>query len=149
MRRTLIVLLAGVLLLSLAAPTSMAKKKKRKERTAEATYVGGAPAGALGLYNTPCLGECARFDVKKEDRYVSLHLADATGEPVYASIYVNGYTDGGDPHEHVCGESDGALRLSRGLKELVVVLETSGGVSADCPGPPTSGTIHATFSNLP
>ena len=147
MRRTLIVLLVGALFLSFAAPTSVAKKK-RKERTAEATYMGGAPAGAVGVGSTPCATECARFKVKGGERYVSLHFADASTQPVYASVYVYGYTDGTDTHEHVCGESDTALPLSKGLKELVIVVESSGGAAADCPGPPTSGTIHATFSNI-
>ena len=148
MRRILVVLLVGTLLMSVAAPMSAAKKKKRKERTAEATYVGGAPTGGVDQ-STPCVAECPRFEIKKGDRYVSLHLADASGQPVYASIYVNGYTDGGDAHEHACGETDIALPLRKGLTELVIVVEGSGGITAGCSGVPTSGTIHATFSNLP
>jgi hypothetical protein len=148
MRRTLTVLLVGALLVGLGAPASIAGKKKKKERTAEATYVGGAPAGAAGSGMTPCGTDCARFEVKPGERYVSLHFADASGQPVYASVYVYGFSDGTDTHEHVCGESTSPLALEKGLKELVVMFETSGGAAAGCPGPPTTGTVHAVFSNV-
>lgn len=127
------------------------KKKKRVERTEERQYVGAT--GVRGASDSPCVGEpigCVVFPIEKGEKFVSLEVIDQAGEPVWASVYIYGYTDGTDTHEHVCGASDGTLPLTSGLEELVVITtQTTGGVTNPCAGPATAGTVVGTFSNLP
>lgn len=133
-----------------AAPAEAGKKKKKVERVEEKTYVGAT--GVRGAQDSPCAGEpvgCAVFTVEPGERYVSIDVADATGDDVWASVYVYGYSDGTDVHEHVCGRSDAPFALTPGLEELVVITtQTTAGATNPCPGPATQGTITATFSNI-
>lgn len=151
MRRLGVLLLIAAVLSAVAAVPSEAdqKKKKKKERTAETNYVGSNP-GAVGAA-TVCSAPvgCGVFEVKRGERFVHLEIQDGLGQPVYASVYTFGYTDGTDTHDHICGASDDPLAMTRGLKELVIVIESTGGALAGCPGPPSAGTIVATFSNRP
>lgn len=132
-------------------PAEAGKKKKKVERTEERAYVGAT--GVRGAQDSPCVGEpvgCVVFPIEPGERFVSIDVADASGDDVWASVYVYGYTDGTDTHEHVCGSSDGPLTLTAGLKELVVITtQTTGGVTNPCPGPATQGAVTAVFSNLP
>lgn len=127
------------------------KKKKRVERTEERQYVGAT--GVRGASDSPCVGEpigCVVFPVEKGERFVSVEVVDQAGQPVWASVYIYGYSDGTDTHEHVCGASEGPLALTSGLEELVVITtQTTGGATNPCAGPATAGTVEATFSNLP
>ena len=126
------------------------KKKKRMERTAEAQYVGFS--GFRGAVEGACDAEsvgCVIMPVEPGERFVTLDIADAAGQPVWASVYVYGYASGAT-HEHVCGASEESLPMTAGLEELVVVLtQTTGGATSPCVGPATAGTVTATFSNLP
>ncbi len=126
------------------------KKKKRVERTEEAQYVGfsGFRGAAEGACDANGLG-CTIMAVEPGEKYVSVEVSDTAGQPVWASVYVYGYSQGA-PHEHVCGASEEPFALSPGLEELVVVLtQTTGGATSPCIGPATVGTVTATFSNLP
>lgn len=127
------------------------KKKKRVERTAEATYVGwsGFRGAVEGTCDAPPVA-CASIPIEPGERFVSVEVTDDAGEPVWASVYNFGYSDGSDTHEHVCGASESPLALVSGLEELVVVVtQTTGGATSPCTGAATTGTIAATFSNLP
>jgi hypothetical protein len=149
MRRLTVLLLIATLLSAVVAAPSEAGKKKKK-RTAEASYVGsnvGVVSSGLACEAPPFA--CGVFEVKRGERFVELEIQDDLGQPVYASVYVFGYSDGSDTHDHICGTSDGPLAMTSGLKELVVVIESTGGVLSGCPGPPSAGTIVATFSNRP
>ena len=154
--RTLIVLIAALLTVFLAWSPADAKKKKKKkvqrvERTEEADYVGAT--GFRGVQDSPCVEAgigCAKFTIQDGEKFVAIELVDAAGEPVWASVYINGYSDGTDYHEHVCGSSEDPFKLAPGLTELVVVTtQTTGGATNPCPGAATSGTVTATFSNIP
>lgn len=148
MRRLAVLLLVGAMVSAIAAlPSEAGQNKKKKERTAETNYVGSNP-GAVGA-GTVCSAPvgCGVFEVKRGERFVDLEIQDGLGQPVYASIYTFGYTDGSDSHDHICGATDDPLTLNRGLKELVIVIELTGGALSGCPGPPSAGTIVATFSN--
>lgn len=127
------------------------KKKKRVERTEERAYVGAT--GVRGASDSPCVGEpigCVVFPVEAGEKYVSIEVVDQAGQPVWASVYIYGYSDGTDTHEHVCGASEGPLALTSGLEELVVITtQTTGGATNPCVGPATVGSVVATFSNLP
>ncbi|MGH2729084.1 MAG: hypothetical protein ACRDJI_00585 [Actinomycetota bacterium] len=145
----LIVAVAGAA--TVALPASAGKKKKRVERTEEGSYVGAT--GVRGASDSPCAGDqvgCVIFPVNKGEKFVSIEIADAAGEPVWASVYTYGYSDGTDAHEHVCGSSEGPLPLAAGLPELyIVITQTTGGATNPCAGPATQGTVTGTFSNLP
>lgn len=149
MRRLAVLLLAATVLSAVAAvPSEAGQKKKKKQRSAETPYVGAA-LSAVGA-GTACLMPpvgCGVFEVERGERFVELEIQDSGGQPVYASVYTFGYTDGTDSHDHICGTSDGPLALTPRLEELVVVIESTGGALAGCPGPPSAGTIVATFSN--
>lgn len=127
------------------------KKKKRVERVEERDYVGWS--GVRGAAEGECFGEpagCVVFPIEKGEKFVSIEIADAAGEPVWASVYIYGYSAPGDSHEHVCGASDRPFRLGPGVEELVVIVtQTSGGATNPCAGPATVGTVTATLSNLP
>lgn len=142
---------AALLVVAVGPPSAEAGKAKKKkvERTAEAPYVGAT--GVRGVQDSPCAGEplgCVRFAIEPGERFVSLEVADATGEDVWASVYIYGYSDGTDSHEHVCGKSDSPLSIGPGVEELVVVItQTTGGATNPCAGAATQGTVTAVFSN--
>ncbi|MDQ3957526.1 MAG: hypothetical protein M3273_04305 [Actinomycetota bacterium] len=133
-------------------PADAAKKKKKKvERSVEGQYIGAT--GVRGVQDSPCAGApagCVVFPVEKGEEYVSIEVVDAAGDAVWASVYVYGYSDGTDSHEHVCGATDFPLSLADGLEELVIVItQTTGGATNPCAGPATQGTVKAVFSNVP
>ena len=134
-----------------AQPADAGKKKKKIERTEERDYVGAT--GVRGAQDSPCAGEpvgCVVFPVEPGERFVSIDVADAAGDDIWASVYIYGYSDGTDTHEHVCGRSESPLALAEGLEELVVITtQTTAGATNPCPGPATQGTVTATFSNIP
>ena len=152
-RRSFTVLLAISLVAGVVGfiPEAGAAKKKKVERTEERDYVGFS--GFRGAVEGSCEGEpvgCVVFAIEPGERFVSVEITDQAGEPVWASVYLYGYTDGATPHEHVCGASDGPLALGRGVEELVVVItQTTGGATSPCTGAATTGTVSATFANLP
>jgi len=143
----LVLVLVGAMLV---APAS-AGKKKRVERVDEREYI--LATGPRGAADTPCVAApigCVIFPLEKGDKFVDVEVIDDAGEPVWASVYVYGYTDGSDTHEHICGESEAPLKLAPDMEELVVVTtQTTGGATSPCTGPATQGTIKVTFSNLP
>lgn len=148
--RAVVVAAVAALSLSTAEPADAGKKKKRVERTEERAYV--LATGVRGAADSPCAGEpvgCAVFPIEAGEKFVSLDIADASGMPLWASVYIYGYTDGSDSHEHVCGATETPLVLGPDLDELVVVTtQTTGGATNPCTGPATAGTVTATFSNL-
>ncbi len=134
-----------------AGPAEAGKKKKKVERTEERQYVGAT--GVRGAQDSPCAGEpvgCVVFPIEPGERFVSIDVADASGDDVWASVYNYGYSDGTDVHEHVCGRSETPIALAQGLEELVVITtQTTAGATNPCPGPAIQGTVTAVFSNVP
>ena len=128
---------------------SAGKKKKKVERTATADYVGfsGFRGAVEGTCDQPPVG-CVKIPVEPGEKFVTVEVTDAAGEPVWASVYIFGYSEGA-AHEHVCGTSNTPFAMT-GVDELVVVLtQTTGGATEACAGPSTTGTVTATFSNVP
>ena len=153
-RGVLAVLISTALITGLVGQlpaASAGKKKKKVERTETRTYVGAT--GVRGASDSPCAGEpvgCVIFPIEKGERFVSLEIVDQAGQPVWASVYIYGYSDGTDTHEHICGASENPLQLMGGLEELVVITtQTTGGATNPCAGPATVGEVVATFSNIP
>lgn len=150
-RFTLVVIAVAALLAGALAPAAGAGKPKRKkiERTAQLTYLGAT--GVRGVQDSPCARDavgCVVFPIEKGERYVSLDIADASGGNVWASVYIYGYSDGTDTHDHICGKSDSPLAIASGVEELVVVItQTTGGATNPCDGAATHGEVTAVFSN--
>lgn len=152
-RRAVVIVMAVALAAAStwAAPADAGKKKKKRvERTAQEDYLGAT--GFRGAQDSPCVGEpvgCVIIEIEEGEKFVAIEVDDAAGGPVWASVYVYGYTDGTDFHEHVCGSSEGPFKLQKGLTELVVITtQTTAGATNPCDGPATSGTVTATFSNI-
>src|SRR5688500_7805697 len=151
-RSVLAVLIAAALVAGVIGQlpdASAGKKKKRVERTATADYVGfsGFRGAVEGACDQPPMG-CVKIPVEPGEKFVSVEVTDAAGEPVWASVYIFGYSEGA-AHDHVCSTSNTPLAMT-GIDELVVVLtQTTGGATEACAGPSTSGTVTATFSNVP
>lgn len=139
--RALTVFTVVGMVIAAGAGASTAGKLKKKQRTVEATYVGGP-----GVFGVPCPppAGCVIFNVEPGERDVEIEIKDRSGQPIAASVYLYGYTDGFDDHEHMCGTS-GRLQLG-GVKSLVVVIDSVLGAMIACPGPATTGTVVATFS---
>ncbi|HVF53523.1 MAG TPA: hypothetical protein VNC78_07920 [Actinomycetota bacterium] len=142
---------ACLVISSTAGAGAAPPKKKRVERVETRDYVGGS--GLRGAYEGTCDAEpvgCVIFTLEKNDRYVDIDIADAAGMPVWASVYIYGYTDGHDIHEHVCGSSETPLAIGDGVDRLVVTAtQTTAGATNPCQGPATTGSVTATFSNVP
>lgn len=154
-RRGIVTILISAALITglvgqLPSASAAKKKKKKVERTESRAYVGAT--GVRGASDSPCAGEpvgCVVFPVEAAERYVSIEIVDQAGQPVWASVYIYGYTDGTDVHEHVCGASEAPLQLMSDLEELVVITtQTTGGATNPCAGPATAGEVVATFSNI-
>ncbi|MFN2525780.1 MAG: hypothetical protein ABR505_05895 [Actinomycetota bacterium] len=156
MRRFSALVLVSFLCLSILPATvteSVAQKKKKKvERVEEKPYVGGFGVSGQPVQSI-CIADgiaCARFPIEKGEKYLALEIADVSGQTVYASVYVYGYTDGTDAHEHICATTDRPFQLGPGVEEVVVIPASSAGNTTPvCTGLVTQGTVTATFSNIP
>lgn len=154
MKRSLSILLVlGLVFAAFASAPAQAKKKKPKKvtRTAEGSYdlpplvvVGTcAQSGAIG---------CVSFTSATNEKFVTAKVTDAHGQPVAVSISAN--TDGqfGDDESYgeFCGETTEPIAIPGGTElHFWVGAATDLGISGCVPGAATSGTIKATFSNLP
>lgn len=153
MRRPMAILILGALLASGSvipgAEAQSRRKPKRFERTVVATYYG--PAAAV---STPALLAtawchpyqsvgCVRFTMEERERYVSLELHDATGLTAGGLVL-----DGTDEFiGDVCGMTKRPLAPGGGYVEVWLVAGTCYGTNT--PSVVSTGTVVATFSNLP
>lgn len=154
MKRGTVITLSIALVISMSAAAADAgknkKRKKRKkdrriERVASATYDLPAPGiptifrgGNCGSPNTGC----AEFSTIGRERFVKIEVADGSGQPAYAEV-----TSGSTLLAAICGTTDGALNVGRGVTFTVWVQAPPD--PTVCPTPGTSGTVKATLSNLP
>jgi hypothetical protein len=150
-KATVVLLMIAVVVGSLVAPADA--RKKKKTRKAVATYASPA-IGNADLTGT-CLGECPTFGVATTERYLTLKIEDDSGLPVSATIGQDSNPDDNftDRIGEVCGETEQPIPVMPGAQVIVWVWATPRlGVIAGggpCLGAATSGTITATFSNLP
>src|SRR5688572_25107019 len=115
-----ILAVAAILMSAFGGPSALAAGKKPKERTETRQYVGFS--GFRGAVEGTCDAEpvaCVIFPVEKGEKYVSIEVMDTAGMPVWASVYVYGYVDGHNPHEHVCGSSDSPFAITKGIDQVV------------------------------
>ena len=149
-------LVLGLLAGAMTMPAEAKKKKKKKPtkvtRVEEAQYqtpalghmdvVGGCnPGGQDGL-------GCVTLHPSATESYLTLEIADATGTTTYGVIG-QGQDDQGFTNTiaNVCGKTSESIPIERGVEIIVFInaLPSSSG----CNGFGTTGTVTATFSNLP
>ena len=155
MRKTLAVALAvGILAGAFVGRADAAKKKKKKapvkqERVVEATYDGPALGSSdLGGACPSATNSCGKFSALPTETYMSLEITDSAGGPVGASVSWD--TDGDGLSEtgfDVCGKTEEPQVIDPSYEINVFVWAFP---STTCPtGHATTGSIKATFSNMP
>ena len=154
MRKSIVVLLILGLVASLAVAPAQAKKKKAKTRAVEYTYQAPSPgiSGVVGACMTVAGVEgtaCQDFPTMANESFVKVVVEDATGLPTNFDVAQD--LDGPEvPGLNIvasgCGESAEPIPVEPGLAVRVTVVALGG---PDCPGVATTGTVQATFSNLP
>lgn len=140
---TVACLVVGFLIVGGAAD---AASKKERSRTQVEPYDRPSTAIALNvLYVGNCnplgIGQgCVDFDLKPSDRYISLKVEDATGQPIYATVW-----DSNDMSiAEFCGETEKPIP-NPGSEFIYVELPIHGGVNCS-PSTVTRGTVTATFT---
>lgn len=157
MRRLVVgICVAAIACAAVGVPAAAAQKKKkpaaprRVERKVEATYTSPALGAREATGVCPELSNCPRFIPTAKERYLTLEVADDLGQPV--SITVGQDSDPSTPTIEVvartCGPVTEEILIEPGL-EVIVWLWVAPGVNPPCPGSASSGTVTATFANLP
>ena len=141
-------LLAILIVGSISAAADAGRKKVRKtERQATATYDTPMPGVAgvheVGFCGTPSVG-CAQFATGADDRYAMFEIADASGLPPTAAVHVS---PSEPPLAVFCGKTEEPIKIPAG--GVTVTVHVGPSPENICLGAATSGTVTATFSNLP
>jgi hypothetical protein len=121
-----------------------------QRRTVEATYHGGGVGGAdvdispffVGLSPTEAVGG-ASLQVGMGETYVSIDIADASGLPTRAAVYLASSPVDEEFLTTICGSTETPLRVEQGRE--VIVRPTTGACPDGSPAAATEGTITATF----
>ncbi len=134
-------------------PEVGAARPKRKQRHVNASYTtpaavveaagGGAYACTTKRQNGQANIGCIDIPVKSGEFFVALEISDSAGLPAPAWV-VQEDTDYGAP---VCGATKEPIPIAAGLPITIWIYP----YMADplCPGVSTTGTVKATFSNVP
>ena len=152
MKRLIVTAVAlGLLAGALALPAEAGKKKaKRVERVAEGTYANPA-IGVPGVVGSAAAGGAFEFPLGATEKFISVEITDDLGQPVIATMSQD--TDPSTPtweiFATICGATEEPLPVEPGVAVRVSVYTSPGPDQPTCAGPATSGTIKATFSNLP
>lgn len=163
MKRSIVVLLILGLVASFAVAPAQAKKKKKKknarvERVVEVPYTFGGlgvatpvrTGGVCFTDETMPFG-CKTVPVQAGERFVKIEVKDSSGTTVPGFIS-QGDVDGdgiSDGYGQFCGAHAKAVALND--ESTPVGISMYPGTCSDVSGGgiPTTGTIVATFSNLP
>ncbi len=154
MRKTVILTISAALVAgAIVAPAEAAKKRKapkRVERVAEGTYANPA-IGVPGVVGSGAAGGSFEFGVTTGEVFIDVEITDDGGGSVTATMSQN--SDPSDASYEIfatfCGATDEPVAITPDLPVRVSVYTTPGPEAPNCMGPATSGTIKATFSNLP
>lgn len=145
-----LVLLTCVILLA-SQPIGAGAKGSHAARVETKEYVGTSPVLASFLYASACTAgsapdpwekSCLEFKLKPKDRFISFKIEDATGQPVYGSVWSDGYNQG---LRTFCGETKQPIPNPGGnfIYLEVVAAHTELGCY---PSTVTHGTVTATFT---
>ena len=150
MKRFLIMLMVFGLVAGLMATAEARKKPQRATRTVEGSY----DTPVLGMFGE-CAGShgigCVTFSVGAEERFVTAKVHDAHGLPVFVlirSVPSGPFGEGSEIYGTFCGETTEPIAVPAG-SDLEFWVGAAASVYGCQPGIATSGTITATFSNLP
>ena len=137
-----IALVLGAILAPVAGAARKAKKVKTT-RTETADYTtSGSAAAPIGVATVCAQSQgCLTFVAQSKEEYVTFTVTDATGTPAPFLVSLDGATT-----STYCGATDRPVWLNRAT-EIEVLIATV--AVPDCPGVATSGSLSATFSNLP
>lgn len=151
MRRILVVLMVGVVLMggSLVSGAN-AKKPKKVERTESMTYdlgrYGGAHTFPVSQCTSPRIG-CTEFTSGPKEKYASFEIKDQTGLAVLGQVDINGETT------HLfCRNTELPLKIEPNAEITVWAQAHEFAPIYACGaggGSPTTGTVTVTFSNVP
>jgi hypothetical protein len=127
-------------------PATFTGARRQVEETYQGAGVGAADFNASPVFiensSTDAVGG-ARIPIGTGETYVSIEIADASGLPTRAAVYL----DRGQGNEEllatICGSTDSTLRVEPGRNVLVV--PTTGACPDGSPAAATQGTITATF----
>lgn len=139
-------LVVAVFLAPAAEAEAEAKKKKkpkrveRTTRTVSAEYTtSGSVSLAIGTASVCAQDQgCLSFLSQDGEKYVSLEVADATGTPSPFLVDTS--------NAAYCGATVAPIWLNGAAEVNITMASVS---LPDCTGVATTGTISATFSNLP
>ena len=140
--------IVGLLAGAMAVPAEAGKRKRT--RVATGTYDNPA-IGIPGVVGSSTLGGAVEFPITAKESFIAVKITDDSGQPVTATMSQD--TDQSTPQWEIfatiCGQTEEPLPISPGIAVRVSVYTTPGPEQPSCTGPATSGTIKATFSNLP
>lgn len=149
MKRSFIIAILAILIVGSIAVTADAKKKKprRVERQATAAYDTPMPGVAgvheVGYCGSPNTG-CAQFPTGAHDRFAMFEISDASGLPPTAAVHKS---PSEPPIAVFCGKTEEPIAIPAG--GVTVTIHVGPSPENICQGAATSGTVTATFSNLP
>ncbi len=161
MKKAIVVALtAGLVAGAFVGPADAGKKKKkpvRVERVVEVDYAAPglgvttpAASGGICPFADPTSQECIEIPLQLGEAYIKVEIDDAAGQTV-AGYISQGDTDGdgiSDLYGDFCGAHPEPIELLS--TSAPVRVSFYNGAKTDCaPSLATTGTITATFSNLP
>lgn len=136
------VIVTACALALVVAPIADAKPRKvRSERNLSLEYASPRGVNVASLWAYWCLPDpCGdTIAVESGEKYLDVEVVDQTGTATPFEIYFK------DTSQFFCGSASDVFL--NGAKEIGIdILSVS---VPNCPGPGTTGTVSATFSNLP
>ena len=141
---------AAVVFGAFLAPSAEAGKRRPYKRTAKDTYqLPSYGQGDAGYGCAYAAENCATFATGRRDKFVKISITDAAGNKVYFAVNQPDGPDEDTFTEDVgtgCGKSAKLMVPNRG-QELIVYVPVVGSFLEGCPGPATTGTVKAVFTD--
>ena len=150
MKRSVIMLMILGLVLGSVATAESKRKPKRTTRTIEGSYA----SPAIFLYGSCATSDgigCVSFTTKANERFVTAKVVDAHGLPVFAMVreeHISDPVEGAEVYGTFCGETTEPIVVPPG-ENIQFWVGAPFAVAGCQPGAGTTGTVTATFSNLP
>ena len=148
-RFMMVVMIVGLVVGSVATAES-----KRKPQRTTCTIEGSYASPAIFLYGS-CAESggvgCVSFTTEANERFVTAKVVDAHGLPVFAMVreeHISDPVEGAEVYGTFCGETTEAIAVPPG-RNLQFWVGAPFAVYGCQPGAGTTGTVTATFSNLP
>lgn len=149
MKRSLILLLALGLVFGSIATAEAGKKKKRVERQAQGSYTSTGVV-AVGLCAQTDGTNCMEIATAANENYLTAKITDSHGLAVPVAVKADQDGDGSTEvlYGTFCGETTEPIQIDPGVPVVFWVGISPDTAALGCP-PGTTGTLDATFSNLP